>query len=226
MDLEAKEKLPSYDIAKDSISSKEGRNEWIWATKLPSVLGAKKIVDTTADELRNFNREKFETNYEANNVTIDVPLQSDLVTDSTLNVLLGYAETLTDQCLEGESTIEEAYPPIMETTSAYLLGDGNPVWGINKLLRKNPTKYKRRIKASFGGFHLVLETHKKRGTLFGDTHLRDIFRKWRKSDKQLEWVMDPGDPNQVDKEMVMYHLGTYNDYTMKRRRTSYFILLF
>ena len=61
--------------------------------------------------------------------------------------------------------------------------------------------------AYFGGFHLILETHKKRGSLFGDTHLRDIFRKWRPTDKQLDWVMAPGDPNQVDSEIVMYHLG-------------------
>ena len=53
----------------------------------------------------------------------------------------------------------------------------------------------------------MLETHKKRGSLFGDSHLCDVFRRWRRTDKMLEWVMDPGDPGQVNDEMLMYHLG-------------------
>mmetsp|Transcript_31618 Transcript_31618/g.36892 ORF Transcript_31618/g.36892 Transcript_31618/m.36892 type:complete len:106 (+) Transcript_31618:791-1108(+) len=50
----------------------------------------------------------------------------------------------------------------------------------------------------FGGFHLLLETHKKRGSIFGTTHLRDFFSKLRNSDKQqLDWVMGPEDPKRT-----------------------------
>ena len=45
--------------------------------------------------------------------------------------------------------------------------------------------------------------------MFGPTHLRDFFSAWRTTDKQLDWVMHPGDPNQVDAELIMYHLAMY-----------------
>ena len=151
----------------------------------------------------------FDTNYDANSATVDVPIKFDLASDETLDILLSYSEALADNCMKDQVSKEENYTPISLGISPYLCGDGNPIWGIYKQLRKNGANYKRKMPAYFGGFHLVLETHKKRGSLFGDTHLRDIFRKWRPTDKQLDWVMAPGDPNQVDSEIVMYHLGEY-----------------
>ena len=55
----------------------------------------------------------------------------------------------------------------------------------------------------------MLETHRNRGYLFADTHLKNFFRSWRKSDAQLEWVIHPGDPNQINDELVMYILAIY-----------------
>ena len=136
-----------------------------------------------------------------------MPLKHDLASDKTLEILLHYSQTLADNALKEENNDEEDFEPIMATLSPYLLGDGNPIWGIYKQLRRDKAKYKRQMPAYFGGFHLVLETHKKRGSLFGDSHLCDVFRRWRRTDKMLEWVMDPGDPSQVNDEMVMVHLG-------------------
>lgn len=216
MDLESKKKLPSYAAAKNAISNEKTAREWVWgAAEISTAYGAKRRISEEEMEvfrLETKNSPHFVTNYDANNSVLDVPLKQDLATDQALDTLLEYAESLTDRCLEHESEEwedVEQFDPIMNDMSSFLCGDGNPVWGITKQLRKNPAKYKRRMKAFFGGFHLVLEAHKKRGKMFGDTHLRDFFKKWRKTEGQLEWVMDPGDPNQVEEELEMYYLGEY-----------------
>lgn len=53
----------------------------------------------------------------------------------------------------------------------------------------------------------MLETHKLRGKMFGYAHLREVWGHWRSTKAQLDWVMFPGDPNQVEDELVMYYLG-------------------
>lgn len=35
------------------------------------------------------------------------------------------------------------------------------------------------------------------------------FQKCHPADKKLDWVMVPGDPNQADSEITMYHLDEY-----------------
>lgn len=214
MDLEAKEQFPSLETAQLLIQNKEEMN--YFPTKISQVDGGIKLPTKNSETDDNGqSRETFscsyESNYDANDATIDVPLQHDLAADKTLEILLSYSETLAENALKDENDKDEEqdFPPIMSQLSPYLLWDGNPIWGIYKHLRKNGDNYKRRMPAYFGGFHLVLETHKKRGSLFGESHLRDIFRNWRKSDKQLDWVMDPGDPSQIDDEMIMYHLGKF-----------------
>ena len=209
MTLEGKGHIPSYESAKILLQDEEKLNHY--AYKVPEYDGAIKLPpDSDGISKQNISC-TYETNYDANNATVDVPLQQDLATDKTLEILLAYSESLAKNCLENKKNDDEDsnnnFTPIMNDLCPYLLGDGNPIWGIYKLLRKNEGKYGKRMPAYFGGFHLVLETHKKRGSLFADTHLCDIFRQWRPSDKQLEWVMSPGDPNQVNDEMMMYHLG-------------------
>lgn len=203
MHLESKNKLPTYEIAKAAIE--RDRDEWNWNSKITTALGAKKIV---AEREENRAPVKcFATNYDANDASVEVPIPHDLASDDTLAILMDYSVALSKQCLSDQEATEEDYEPIMNNVYPYLLGDGNPIWGIYKLRRKKALD--KRINAYFGGFHLILEVHKKRGLMFGDTHLRDIFGKWRKTDKQLDWVLDPGDPNQVDEESTMYHLGEY-----------------
>ena len=208
MDLEEKKKFPPFETARSLLEDKEKMN--YFPTKIPQVDGTIKLP-VNSDTAETFAC-SYESNYDANDATVDVPLKHDLVADKTLEILLSYSETLADNALkQGENSEDEEFSPIMSELSPYLLGDGNPIWGVyNKLLQKNEVKYKHRMPAYFGGFHLVLEKHKKRGSLFGQSHLCDIFRNWNKSDKQLECVMDPGDnPSQIDDELVMYHLGKF-----------------
>ena len=99
----------------------------------------------------------------------------------------------------------------MEKYGTALLGDGNPTHMIQNILQEEDetaSRYKN-VKAFTGGFHMILEAHRKRGSLFGMSHLEDIFSCWRTSIGQLKWVMNPGDPNQIDSELVMYVLAIY-----------------
>ena len=93
----------------------------------------------------------YETNYDANNATVDVTMRLDLAADRTLAILLDYSETLADNALKAKNNEEEDFEPIMATLSPYLLGDGNPIWCIYKHLRKEKSKYKQQMSAYFGG---------------------------------------------------------------------------
>ena len=232
MEFESTSQFPSLEQAKLLLEDKEKLN--YFPTKISKVGGAIKLPPASNDIVtgdREGSGETFtssyESNYDANDATVDVPMKHDLAADKTLEILLSYSEKLAENSLKDDKSEEEDFLPIMAHLSPYLLGDGNPIWGIYKLLRKNEGKYsKRRMPAYFGGFHLVLETHKKRGSLFGSSHLCDVFRNWRNSDTQLEWVMDPGDPSQVDDEMAMYHLGKFTKILISLTFCYYQIYLF
>jgi len=53
------------------------------------------------------------------------------------------------------------------------------------------------------------EIFKKRGSLFTTTHLRSILSIHRSSQKAVDYVLDPSDPNQANREMIQYHLVVY-----------------
>jgi hypothetical protein len=57
-------------------------------------------------------------------------------------------------------------------------------------------------------------SYKANGKLFAFSHLRDFFSLWRSTDKQLDWVMEPGDPNQVEDELMMMVFGVTADAMM------------
>jgi hypothetical protein len=49
------------------------------------------------------------------------------------------------------------------------------------------------------------------GKLFAFLHWRHLISHWRRTDKQLDWVMELGDPNQVEGELVMTAFGVTVD---------------
>ena len=97
----------------------------------------------------------------------------------------------------------------MDRYGTALLGDGNPTHMMQNILQEEEGEVYKHIKAFTGGFHMILETHRKRGSLFGQSHLEDVFSCWRTTLGQLNWVMNPGDPNQIDCELAMYVLAVY-----------------
>ena len=97
----------------------------------------------------------------------------------------------------------------MDRYGTALLGDGNPTNMMQNILQEEEGEVYKHIKAFTGGFHMILETHRKRGSLFGQSHLEDVFSCWRTTLGQLNWVMNPGDPNQIDCELAMYVLAVY-----------------
>jgi hypothetical protein len=108
---------------------------------------------------------------------------------------------------EAEWNPEDWPRPWMEDRGVYLCGDGQPTFAMGRL-KKTHDQFKDKVFTPFnGGFHTMLETHKLRGKMFGSAHLREVWGHWRSTTAQLDWVMRPGDPNQVEDELVMYYYG-------------------
>jgi hypothetical protein len=53
-----------------------------------------------------------------------------------------------------------------------------------------------------GGFHLLLAAFKASGKPFAFSHFRESFSLWRRTYKLLDWVMESGDPNQVEDKLM------------------------
>ena len=91
--------------------------------------------------------------------------------------LFGYSLQLLKN-VTGTETIDSKWKDktmLMDKLCVALCGDGNPTVIMNNLIKKDQGKYRNKIKAIFGGFHLVLEAHRKHGSFFAKAHLKDIF---------------------------------------------------
>jgi hypothetical protein len=157
-------------------------------------------VDTTSP---------FESNYDASDVHVDRPMAKDLNGAEAVEDLMEYALQMMKQVVGSKINDEEwkDVTKLMDEFGVALCGDGNPTFIMNNMIKKQQGKYGGKVSSFFGGFHLILEAHRKRGGLFGKSHLEDVFSSWRTSIGQLKWVLNPGDPNQIDAELVMYILG-------------------
>jgi hypothetical protein len=179
-------------------------------------------VDDVNESLQEEGEEKKPpvlTNLEANDATVDRPLRADLNSTSCVMAVLDYALQVRDAILnleEDEDAEEDGEDaefwlntqPLMESYGIPIACDGSPAYATSVLKRKEEDKYKY-ILCFSGGFHLELEMHRKRGDIFGPTHLREIFSSWRKTNKQLDWVMSPGDPTQMSDELLLVILAQY-----------------
>ena len=68
---------------------------------------------------------------------------------------------------------------LMDRYGTVLLGDGNPTHMMQNILQEEECEVYKHIKAFTGGFHMILEMHRKRGSLFGQSHLEDeLTRSW------------------------------------------------
>ena len=158
-------------------------------------------------------KQKFETNYDANNAIVDRPMEMDLNSKKACKVLMEYGNQLLKK-VQAQEVLDNSWQPVERVMDKYgvaLLGDGNPSHMILNILQEaeSDDDVCTNTKAFTGGFHMILEAHRKRGGLFGKSHLEDFFSCWRTSVGQLNWVMNPGDPGQIDAELSMYILALY-----------------
>ena len=216
LDMESKGQLPTtkecFDLCK--------ADSFEWPFSVTDTLG-KRLVEkegatplSTTQVYVNNNQappQRTQTNYDANNVMVDRPIELDLNSKEAVESLMEYGLQLLKKVVGAEVRDEEwaGVEKIMNEYGVALLGDGNPTYMMNNLLREKDDVYGGKIRSFFGGFHLMLELHRKRGDLFAKAHLEDFFSSWRTSEGQLKWVMNPGDPNQINAELVMYVLGIY-----------------
>ena len=186
--------------------------------QITEVAGGRRVVDqamgafTTQSHVGADDIGKFDTNMEANNAVGDRTMKKDLNATSTQVALMEYAIELLKKATGLEvqpGSFWERIPTIMSSYGVPLCGDGLPTYGIKSVLKKETETYLKKVIAFFGGFHVGLTAHKKRGAIFANSHLNDVFSSWRTTNGQLKWVTEPGDPNQIESELPMYVLGMY-----------------
>lgn len=101
----------------------------------------------------------------------------------------------------------EEITPISSDVPFLMACDGAPASQMARMQIENPEKVPACILS--GGFHMMLSGYKAQGKLFAKTHLEDIFSLWRTTEGKLKWVMEPGDPNQIEDELIMMLLGLF-----------------
>ena len=92
--------------------------------------------------------------------------------------------------------------PLLQDFLPALAGDGDPTITLNTLQREN-ILYRKQI-FGLGGFHVTLTAWRSMGRCYGPGVTRSFFSLWRKSNKALDWVEDPG----------MYYSKVYNSTTV------------
>jgi len=141
----------------------------------------------------------------------DLPMQMDLNKKDTVWDVINYTIEVGKAILarlDPTAHIFEGQTPIMESIGTTMAGDGSPIIAAQGELRTDEEK-KKLVKPVFGGFHLVLEIFKKRASLFDASHLRNMFKLYRTTSGAVEFVMNPSDANQPEREMTQYHLAVY-----------------
>ena len=144
-------------------------------------------------------------------VIYDVPMYKDLNKTSTVLEIMRYLLDINSYILkngkEGDEFFKD-FKPILEEARIAMGGDGSPIISAQNLMRKMENLHEKII-ASLGGFHLMLELYKKRGSLFEHTHLRNLFAMTRVSTQAQDFVLQPSDPNQVEAESIKIHTAIY-----------------
>ena len=218
--LDSEHELPTTDECFELC--KHGR-DMDWPTTIPEELGARRVIEkdgTTpfqtvvaeVEEEDAIRGQEFANMYERNNVLVDRPMNKDLNSTRANLELMNYAKQLLQTVQSAPvKDVEQGWENIDKLSDHFgigLLGDGNPVFIMNNLRKERQVEFKN-LRAYFGGFHLILEIHRKRGSLFAGSHLEDVFSSWRATEGQLKWVMNPGDPRQINSELIMYMLALY-----------------
>lgn len=185
--------FPSLSMARKLLVKnvfRKGQKPRIWES---NAYYGRTVVD---DE--NDNNDSFE------NIIYDMPMYLDLNKKSTVIEILDYAIKIRKKILESN----DDGIGVLEDIRIAIAGDGSPIIAAHNIQRKNE-QYKNEVLAVFGGFHLMLETYKKRGSLFEHTHLRNMFSMWRESMKAQDFVLQPSDPNQAEAEGIKMHAGLF-----------------
>ena len=221
LDQESRGMIPSTAAARNLLYTTENRKSIEWVTGISEDQGVRTVNEGDANSSHVVTRmsdvleedvDKFQTSLERNNAIVDRPMKADLNSKSTVKSLMNYALDIRRNVLDTDPEDDwwDNITPIMEDIELPLLGDGSPTYAISTILRTDEdNKYRGKVKGVGGGFHLLLEAHRKCGSLFSGSHLIDIFSSWRTTPGQLNWVLDPGDPGQIDAELVMYILALY-----------------
>ena len=185
-------------------------NEVFAEADVSAVGNADEALHEEQDEMVVVMRTPKPTLLEANFGTMERPLRADLNSKDTVKQLADYAVETLKLLNEAELDNNDAWSkitPISDDLGIILAGDGSPTYALTCLKKLDKT-YKN-VFASFGGFHVMLESIKMKNSLFSAVYLDHMYTGWRKSEMQRQWVMKPGDPNQFEGENIFVVIAFY-----------------
>eukprot|EP00956_Cyclotella_meneghiniana_P028640 scaffold67372_cov26-Cyclotella_meneghiniana.AAC.1 len=191
-------------------------------------------LDLLDEDNDDFDEDRYKSIYDLNNTTVDLPIHGDLNSSAVVKGIVNYYTDIKDKCLKetigctdddpvheddaspevifmgnpwAEAGWDRADWPIpwMKANGPSLSGDGQPSFGLLKL--RDQENMNKVYTVIAGGFHMLLEIHKMRGRMFAGSHMAEIWKAWRPTEKQQNWAFSPGDPNQVDEELFMYYFA-------------------
>ena len=205
---EAEGAFPSLEECQN-ISKREafrnGTSPATWFCR--SYQGQEEILEESSEEGLEEESEPQQQN--GISVIYDVPMRQDLNKKSTVKGIMEYTQKIASFILkssENTNDVVTSHTPILQDCCIAMGGDGSPIMAAQNIMREEDN-LKSKIIASFGGFHLMLKSYKKRGSLFEHTHLRHIFSLFRESTKSQDFVLQPSDPGQAKSENTKIHLA-------------------
>ena len=183
----------------------------------------------------------FQTMYERNNITVDQALHEDLAKSKVVEFLmdkallrlasnekaLGHDIDSVESSDAGEDEeqpnssddhpredcfAEEDEEPVQAIMVA-MTGDGSPVEQSHRIRDEDALSGKNKydkVRFFIGGFHFYLETLRMTNKL-----LRDIcgsfVKQWRDTPGKVNWILDPGDPNDLELELIPFAAALYRN---------------
>lgn len=195
-------KFPTVEQAKMALCDEIYKDTEPPSWRFDSYTGDRMIVDIADDEIGE------------ERTIYDLPMRLDLNKKDTVGEVLEYCGNkvlplILSRDDEVDARFQNQVPFLLDGGRIAASGDGSPIAAGHGLLEGILSELKSKVLPVFGGFHLMLELFKKRGLLFETTHLRFITGMFFASKKAIDYVINPSDPNQANKEMLQYHLEFY-----------------
>ena len=217
--------LPTLDQAEEMVES----SQWVWDERVPGQIDVQREVRAAADTTETVtpigdsidNLPEGGTMLDVNHGFSDIPHDIDLNTEKAVKELLSCVVRLRNKALKekNQEVDEIVEAPISEDIGGFLLCDGAPAEMSARIQDEDSNsegekKYEH-ARCFAMGFHFLLHAHRGTDLLFGETHLNHAVGQWRKSFKQIQWYLFPGDPNQTDREKPEYIFAHYVAATRK-----------
>jgi hypothetical protein len=118
--------------------------------------------------------------------------------DMMIDILVKMRAKPVDPLVVLEGEVER----ITDFTGVEMASDGSPIYKLS-------VKPHIGISLGVGGFHVLLKLYNIQGALFGDALIRPAIASYRSTEGLANWVIKPGNPNQVKLEIRQWVQATF-----------------